>query len=36
LNSRTGTPPDVVLEKSPARCRAVGQMYCKPRVVSDR
>ena len=33
LNSRTGAPPAVVREKSPARCRAVGQMYCRPRVV---
>src|SRR5262245_12271613 len=36
LNRRTGAPPAVVLEKSPLRWRAVGQMYCSPRVVDDR
>ena len=36
LNNLTGAPPEVVREKSPVRCRAVGQTYCRLRVVDER
>src|SRR3954447_8958976 len=36
LYRTVGAPPDVVCEKSPSRCVAVGQISCCPRVVPER